>query len=159
VFFRQARKQILASIESGELPDDYKLNAEASLKQFKGSQGPARFQAIARTISGRWRTLTDSDRAPYEKVARQEMEVYKVKKADFLRKKEESKKSMSFKTHQGEPTPEKDLTSSTKTSFLGATDVIAASYTASFPCNVHREELKQLLNPAMARMSGQLAIQ
>ena len=88
LFFKDERQRILADLERGHLPEDYRTNATLAVKdRVDGKRaGAAKFQAIARTIAVRWKALSEEDRKPSEKLAEQEMKDYKVKKEEYNRK-------------------------------------------------------------------------
>lgn len=144
-FFRDCRNQILEEIEQGALVADYESIHKESLKQFKGSKGPARFQAIARTISRRWKSLSDEERAPYEKFAKQEMDVYKVKKAEFLKKQE--KVSLEAERNKS---PDQDLRSS-----VTEKPTIGSVFSGVPPTVALQQSNANLSYPSMYTLTGQ----
>ena len=85
LFFQKERTRILEEIAEERPGSDFVANSEAALKRVKGSQAAARFQAIATTIAGRWKALSAKERAPFEKLALEEMERYKERKDEFHR--------------------------------------------------------------------------
>lgn len=103
LFFKDERQRILADLERGHLPEDYRANAALALKDGVDGKrvGAAKFQAIARTIAVRWKALSEEDRKPLEKMAEQEMKDYKVKKEEYNRKvaREAQMKSSSAAEH------------------------------------------------------------
>lgn len=77
--FRDERQRILDAIERNETPEDYKTNSAAAVKRLDGKRtGAAKFQAMARTVAARWSALKESDKEPFQKMAKEEMERYKV---------------------------------------------------------------------------------
>jgi hypothetical protein len=87
VVFRDERQRILVEIEKQTPPDDYTSNLTAALKRLDGKRtGAAKFQAIARTVASRWSALSDRDKEPFQKLAKQEMANYKIKKGEYQRR-------------------------------------------------------------------------
>ena len=86
LFFKEERQNILKDIQEGTPRADYLANAEATKKSSNGNLGPAKFQAIARTIASRWKALGEGERKRFEAQAVKEMDAYKIKKAEYNRK-------------------------------------------------------------------------
>lgn len=87
LFFKQERHHILKDIQQGTSRQDYVANEKTTAaKAGNGNVGPAKFQAIARTIAGRWKNLNEEDRKVFDALAVKEMEAYKIKKAEYNRK-------------------------------------------------------------------------
>jgi hypothetical protein len=92
--FRSERTRILAQLAEAAddnnkdvtaLPTDYSSHSKEALHRLKGSSGPAKFQAMAKTIAQRWRALTEPEREPYEAKAAVELTAYQKRKDDYHR--------------------------------------------------------------------------
>lgn len=92
--FRSERTRILAQLAEADddnnkdvtaLPADYSSHSKEALYRLKGSSGPAKFQAMAKTIAQRWWALTKPEREPYEAKAAVEMTAYQKRKDDYHR--------------------------------------------------------------------------
>jgi len=87
IFFRDERQRILARIKLGDAAKDYVANSEEAIASLQGKKtGVIKFQAIARTIASRWKALSEDERSPYEDMAAKEMEGYKKKKEEYIKK-------------------------------------------------------------------------
>eukprot|EP00977_Amphora_coffeiformis_P000590 scaffold133_cov169-Amphora_coffeaeformis.AAC.7 len=90
IFFRDERQRILARIKLGDAVEDYVANSAEAIASLQGKKtGVIKFQAIARTIATRWKALSEDERSPYEAMAAKEMDGYKKKKEEYMKKVDE----------------------------------------------------------------------
>lgn len=113
IFFRDERQRILARLSDGDAVDDYAniANETRSIASEKKA-GMVKFQAIARTIAARWKALSGEERLPYEELAGKEMDAYKIKKDEYLKKTGQADSS-SEKLEGGRPIAAAEMSSPT----------------------------------------------
>lgn len=84
LFFRQERAALIARIDSGKPDADFGLNLDTAVATGKERDDPsAVFQAAARTMADRWKSMTSEDKAEYDKTAEEEMMKYRARVVEY----------------------------------------------------------------------------
>lgn len=84
IYFREERASLIRRSNLGEPDEDFTVNLDAIAASGKKRGDPsAVFQAAARTLADRWKAMSTEEKVSYEKSAKEDMEKYRNRLAEY----------------------------------------------------------------------------